>query len=62
MARCAFQREDRDFLDSDDFRLPMDAEVLAVYPHAHYLGKLLEGYATLPDGKRVWLIRSPIGT
>ena len=50
---------DRDFLVSDDFRLPVDADVLAVYPHAHYLGKLLEGYASLPDGKRVWLIRIP---
>ncbi len=49
----------RDFLISDDFRLPVDADVLAVYPHAHYLGKLLEGYATLPDGKREWLIRIP---
>lgn len=49
----------RDFLISDDFRLPMDADVLAVYPHAHYLGKLLEAWATLPDGKRVWLIRIP---
>ncbi|MGC2659905.1 MAG: tetratricopeptide repeat protein [Bryobacteraceae bacterium] len=47
----------RDFLVTDDFRLPMDVEVLAVYPHAHYLGKVLEGYATLPDGKRLWLIR-----
>ena len=37
----------------------MDADVLAVYPHAHYLGHLLEGYATLPDGKRKWLIRIP---
>jgi tetratricopeptide (TPR) repeat protein len=49
----------RDFLISDDFRLPMDVDVLAVYPHAHYLGKLLEGYATLPGGKREWLIRIP---
>ncbi len=49
----------RDFLVSDDLRLPLDADVLAVYPHAHYLGKLLEGYATLPDGKRQWLIRIP---
>ncbi len=49
----------KDFLVSDDFRLPLDADVLAVYPHAHYLGKLLEGYATLPDGKRQWLIRIP---
>ncbi len=50
---------DRDFLISDDFRVPMDLNVLAVYPHAHYLGKLMEGYATLPDGTRKWLIRIP---
>ncbi len=49
----------RDFAIADDFRLPMDVEVLAVYPHAHYLGKLLEAYATLPDGQRRWLIRIP---
>jgi tetratricopeptide (TPR) repeat protein len=49
----------RDFTVSDDFRLPLDAEILAVYPHAHYLGKLLEAYATLPDGKRKWLVRIP---
>lgn len=50
---------DRDFLVSDDFRLPCDVEVLAVYPHAHYLGHVLEGYATLPSGQRKWLIRIP---
>ena len=49
----------RDFLVTDDFRLPLDADLLAVYPHAHYLGKLLEGYATLPDGSRRWMIRIP---
>ncbi|HTU44324.1 MAG TPA: tetratricopeptide repeat protein [Bryobacteraceae bacterium] len=49
----------RDFMVSDDFRIPIDADVLAVYPHAHYLGKLLEAYATLPDGTRKWLIRIP---
>jgi tetratricopeptide (TPR) repeat protein/mono/diheme cytochrome c family protein len=48
-----------DFAVSDDFRLPMDVDVLAIYPHAHSLGKLLEAYATLPDGKRKWLIRIP---
>ena len=31
-------------------------QVLGVYPHAHYLGKELEGYAILPDGKKKWLI------
>ena len=49
----------RDLAVSDDFTLPMDMDVLAVYPHAHYLGHLLEGYATLPDGGRKWLIRIP---
>ncbi len=50
---------ERDFLVTDDFRMPIDADVLAVYPHAHYLGKRLEAYATLPDGTRRWLIRIP---
>jgi predicted negative regulator of RcsB-dependent stress response len=50
---------DPDFLVSDDFTLPMDLDLLAVYPHAHYLGHLLEGYATLPNGQRKWLIRIP---
>ena len=46
-----------DFTISDDFRLPLDVDVLAIYPHAHYLGKLLEAWARLPDGTRKWLIR-----
>ena len=45
------------FAVGDDFRLPMDVDLLAIYPHAHYLGKRLEAYATLPDGTRTWLIR-----
>ena len=49
----------RDYVVTDTFKCPMDVEVLAVYPHAHYLGKRLEGYATLPDGSRRWLIRIP---
>ena len=49
----------RDFAVKDDFTLPLDVDALAVYPHAHYLGKLLEAWATLPDGSRKWLIRIP---
>ena len=49
----------RDYVVTDSFRCPLDVQVLAVYPHAHYLGKLLEGYATLPDGSRKWLVRIP---
>jgi Flp pilus assembly protein TadD len=50
---------EKDFPVSDDFRTPLDLTVLAVYPHAHYLGKLMEAYATLPDGSKRWLIRIP---
>jgi Flp pilus assembly protein TadD len=50
---------ERDYMVADDFRLPVDVDVLAVYPHAHYLGTLLEAFATLPDGSRRWLIRIP---
>jgi tetratricopeptide (TPR) repeat protein/mono/diheme cytochrome c family protein len=50
---------DSDFVVSDDFKLPLDADLLAIYPHAHYLGRLLEGFATLPDGTRRRLIRIP---
>ena len=50
---------DKDFLVSDDFRVPLNLRVLAIYPHAHYLAKLMEGYATLPDGTRKWLVRIP---
>ena len=50
---------DADFVISDDFRVSMDLNVLAVYPHAHYLAKLMEAYATLPDGSKKWIIRIP---
>jgi tetratricopeptide (TPR) repeat protein len=49
----------KDFLVTDEFRVPMDLNVLAVYPHAHYLAKVIEGYATLPDGTKKTLIRIP---
>jgi len=44
---------------SDNFQLPEDVDLLAIYPHAHYLGRQLEAYATLPNGTRQWLIRIP---
>lgn len=50
---------DKDFVVSDEFRCPIDLQVLAVYPHAHYLATLMEAYATLPDGSRKWLVRIP---
>jgi Flp pilus assembly protein TadD/mono/diheme cytochrome c family protein len=47
---------EKQFLVSDDFTLPVDASVLAIYPHAHYLGKDMLGFATLPDGTKKTLI------
>jgi hypothetical protein len=50
---------ERAYVVEDQFRLPVAVEVTALNPHAHYLGKELEGFATLPDGSRKWLIRIP---
>jgi tetratricopeptide (TPR) repeat protein len=34
----------------DHYELPVDVELLSVYPHAHYLGKEMLATATFPDG------------
>ncbi|MFL6452319.1 MAG: ascorbate-dependent monooxygenase [Bryobacteraceae bacterium] len=47
------------FVITDELTLPVDSKVLAIYPHAHYLGKVIEAWATLPGGHREWLIRIP---
>jgi hypothetical protein len=43
----------------DRFTLPVDVEARAVMPHAHYLARRVEGWATLPDGTQRWLVRIP---
>ncbi|HSU58336.1 MAG TPA: tetratricopeptide repeat protein [Bryobacteraceae bacterium] len=50
---------DKTFAVTDSLTLPVDMDLLAIYPHAHYLGKLVEAWAVLPDGSRRWLIRIP---
>lgn len=47
----------RDFAVTDELTLPVDCDVLAIYPHAHYVGKRIEAWATLPGGGRRWLVR-----
>ncbi len=47
------------FLVTDEFALPVDVDLLAIYPHAHYLGKDLQALATLPDGLAKTLIHIP---
>lgn len=49
----------RDFTITDKYTLPTDADLLGIYPHAHYIGKDLRGEATLPDGTRRTLIHIP---
>jgi tetratricopeptide (TPR) repeat protein len=41
----------------DAFVLPVDAEVHAIQPHAHYRARAVEAWADLPDGTRRPLIR-----
>ena len=36
--------------------VPVDVDVLAVLPHAHYLAKEMQGLATHPNGRKEWLI------
>jgi Flp pilus assembly protein TadD len=50
---------DSNFEVSDEFTLPTEVQLLAIYPHAHYLGKDLLATATLPDGSRKTLIHIP---
>jgi len=47
---------DAKFVIEDELKLPVDVEVLGVYPHAHYLGHDLEGWAILPGGEKKWLV------
>src|SRR5262245_258047 len=40
----------------DQFVLPVDAELRAIQPHAHYRAKIVSAWATLPDGERRTLV------
>ncbi|MSU20825.1 MAG: tetratricopeptide repeat protein [Pedosphaera sp.] len=46
----------KDYIIQDSYLLPVDVQILGILPHAHYLGKELRGYATLPDGTKKWLL------
>jgi len=48
---------DAQFAVADHLKLPVAVDVLAIYPHAHYLGKRIEAWAELPDGSRRWLLK-----
>ena len=40
----------------DHFTLPVNVHAVGIIPHAHYICKDVKGWATLPNGKRVWLL------
>ena len=42
---------------TDSYVLPVDAEVQAIQPHAHYRAREMSAWATLPGGARRPLIR-----
>ena len=46
-----------DYAIESSYVLPVDVHALAVIPHAHYLGKQLHAFATLPDGSKQWLLK-----
>lgn len=46
----------KDVVVEDHYEVPTDVYVVSVYPHAHYLGRHLQGWADLPDGTKKWLI------
>jgi tetratricopeptide (TPR) repeat protein len=49
----------RNFIVEEEFTMPEDVKLLAIYPHAHYVGKDLAAYAKFPDGARKSLIHIP---
>jgi Flp pilus assembly protein TadD len=48
---------DPNYQVQDSYVLPVDVEVLKVLPHAHYLARQMQSWATLPDGTRRCLFR-----
>jgi Flp pilus assembly protein TadD len=47
------------YIIESSYRLPVAIEVLAVLPHAHYLGRKLEAWADLPNGSRTTILNIP---
>jgi Tfp pilus assembly protein PilF len=50
---------EKHFVVTDQFTLPEPVDVLAIYPHAHYLGRELFALAKLPDGTIKTLLHIP---
>jgi Flp pilus assembly protein TadD/mono/diheme cytochrome c family protein len=49
----------RNFVVEDELTLPIDVKVFGIYPHAHYIGRELAGWAILPNQQKKWLFLIP---
>jgi Flp pilus assembly protein TadD len=49
----------RDYAITDSYVVPVDVDVLSVYPHAHFLGKEMQVRAVLPGGRDARLLHIP---
>jgi Tfp pilus assembly protein PilF len=47
---------EKNFVVTDEFTLPEPVSLLAIYPHAHYLGRDMLAFAKLPGGEKKTLI------
>src|SRR5579859_5483427 len=50
---------EKNFVVTDEFTLPEPVSLLAIYPHAHYLGRDMLAVAKLPAGETKTLIHIP---
>jgi|KBSMisStaDraftv2_1062788.scaffolds.fasta_scaffold14513_4 tetratricopeptide (TPR) repeat protein len=50
---------ENNFVVSDEFTLPENVQLLALYPHAHYLCRDMLATARLPDGSEKTLVHIP---
>ena len=48
---------ERNYIVRDEYTLPIDLDLIAILPHAHYLAREMEGRALLPDGTAKSLLR-----
>lgn len=50
---------DKNFVVTDSFTLPEDVQLLAIYPHAHYICREMLAEARFPDGATKTLLHIP---
>jgi Flp pilus assembly protein TadD len=50
---------EKNYVIESSYHLPVAIQILAVLPHAHYLGRHLEAWAELPDGSRKTILNIP---